>query len=73
MVAAKCGGRCAVFAGQDSAYKYAVIHAGQDISALIKAMNTALNGRGGGRDGFAQGSVSASEAEIRAFFENAEC
>ena len=72
-VAAKCGGRCAVFAGTDGAYKYAVIHTGQDISALIKAMNAALNGRGGGRDGFAQGSVAASEAEIRAFFENAEC
>ena len=71
-VAAKCGGRCAVFAGEDGAYKYAVIHAGQDISALVKSMNGALNGRGGGRNGFAQGSLSASEAEIRAFFENAE-
>ena len=68
MVAAKCGGWCAVFAGEDGAYKYAVIHAGQDISALIKSMNAALNGRGGGRDGFAQGSVAASEAEILAFF-----
>ncbi len=69
MVAAKCGGRCAVFAGEDGAYKYAVIHVGQDISGLIKTMNAALNGRGGGRDGFAQGSVSATEAEIRTFFE----
>ena len=69
MVAAKCGGRCAVFAGTDRAYKYAVIHAGQDIAPLIKSMNAALRGRGGGRDGFAQGSVSATEAEIRAFFE----
>ena len=69
MVAAKCGGRCAVFAGTDGAYKYAVIHAGQDIAPLIKSMNAALRGRGGGRDGFAQGSVSATEAEIRAFFE----
>ena len=68
LVAAKCGGRCAVFAGADGSYKYAIIHAGQDISALVKAMNAALNGRGGGRDGFAQGSVSATEAEILAFF-----
>ena len=68
MVAARCGGRCAVFAGQDGAYKYAVIHPGADIRELIKEMNTALNGRGGGRDGFAQGSAACGEADIRAFF-----
>lgn len=68
MVAARCGGRCAVFAGQDGAYKYAVIHPGADIRGLIKEMNTALNGRGGGRDGFAQGSAACGEADIRAFF-----
>lgn len=63
-----CGGRCAVFAGADGAYHYAVIHAGQDIRGLVKDMNAALHGRGGGRDGFAQGSVSCTEADIRAFF-----
>ena len=68
-VSAQCGGRCAVFAGADGGYKYAVIHPGQDISALIKHMNQALNGRGGGRDGFAQGSVAATAEEIRAFFD----
>ena len=68
MVAARCGGRCAVFAGQDGAYKYAVIHPGADIRGLIKEMNTALSGRGGGRDGFAQGSAACGEADIRAFF-----
>ena len=68
-VSQKCGGRCAVFSGQSSSYKYAVIHAGQDIRTLVKEMNVALNGRGGGRDGFAQGSVQATDAQIRAFFE----
>ena len=68
MVAARCGGRCAVFAGEDGAYKYAVIHPGADIRELIKTMNTALNGRGGGRDGFAQGSAACTEADIRSFF-----
>lgn len=63
-----CGGRCAVFAGADGVYHYAVIHAGQDIRGLVKGMNAALHGRGGGRDGFAQGSVSCTEADIRAFF-----
>ena len=64
------GGRCAVFSGEDGAYKYALIHAGHDIRQLVKDLNAALNGRGGGRDGFAQGSVQAAETEIRTFFEN---
>ena len=68
MVAARCCGRCAVFSGEDGAYKYAVIHPGGDIRELIKTMNTALNGRGGGRDGFAQGSAACTEADIRSFF-----
>ena len=68
MVSQVCGGRCAVFAGEDDSYKYAVIHAGQDIRGLIKEMNTALSGRGGGRDGFAQGSAAATADQIRAFF-----
>jgi alanyl-tRNA synthetase len=67
-VSAMCGGRCAVFAGEGAAYKYAIIHPGHDIRDFIKSLNTALNGRGGGRDGFAQGSAQATEAEIRAFF-----
>ena len=70
-VSAECGGRCAVFSGTDEGgYRYAVIHADHDIRQQIKEMNTVLRGRGGGRDGFAQGSVQASEAEIRAYFES---
>ncbi len=67
-VSAVCGGRCAVFAGADGAYQYAIIHPGHDIRELVKAMNTALNGRGGGRDGFAQGSAKTTQTEIRNFF-----
>ena len=67
-VAQACLGRCAVFAGTDGAYRYAVIHAGQDIRPLVKDMNDALHGRGGGRDGFAQGSAACTAAEIQAFF-----
>ena len=67
-VSRSCGGRCAVFAGEDGSYKYAVIHPGQDISPLIKALNAQLHGRGGGRDGFAQGSAACTEEEIRRFW-----
>ena len=63
-----CGGRCAVFAGADGAYKYAIGHADGDLRALTKTLNAALSGRGGGKPNFVQGSVSASRAEIEAFF-----
>ena len=68
-VSRSCGGRCAVFAGEDGSYKYAVIHPGQDISPLIKALNAKLHGRGGGRDGFAQGSAACTAEEVRTFFQ----
>ena len=63
-----CGGRCAVFAGADGAYKYAIGHTDGDLRALTKTLNAALSGRGGGKPNFVQGSVSASRAEIEAFF-----
>ena len=59
-----------VFSVEGNSYKYAVIHAGQDIRQLVKDLNAALNGRGGGRDGFAQGSVQSTKEEIQAFFDN---
>ena len=68
-VANACGGRCAVFAGADGAYKYAIGHVGGDLRELTKALNAELNGRGGGKPNFVQGSVSAAREEIEAFFE----
>ncbi|MGM9618749.1 MAG: alanine--tRNA ligase-related protein [Oscillospiraceae bacterium] len=68
-VGESCGGRCAVFAGRDGGYKYAVrLESGGDERGFAKELNAALHGRGGGRDGFIQGSAAATEAEIRAFF-----
>ncbi len=66
-VAKSAGGRCAVFSGADGGYRYALI-AQEDITPLVKAMNAALSGRGGGRNGFAQGSAACTAEEIRAFF-----
>lgn len=67
-VARRCGGLAAAFAGDDdSGYVYALVRAdGQ--SFAVKDMNAALHGRGGGRNGFAQGSVQAARADIDAFF-----
>ena len=69
-LAKRCGGRAAVFAGAGDQYTYAVIRAdGGDITPFVKALNAALHGRGGGRNGFAQGRCQATEAEIRSFFQ----
>ena len=68
-VAHQTTGLTAVFAGEDGQYSYALLRAdGEDISAKVKAMNTALHGRGGGRNGFAQGSAQCTKGEIEAFF-----
>lgn len=70
-LAHQCTGLAAVFAGEEGHYNYALLRAdGADISPVVKAMNTALHGRGGGRNGFAQGSVQADEGAIRDFFNN---
>ena len=68
-VSKTCGGLAAVFAGEEGHYAYALGRAdGQDISPLVKAMNTVLHGRGGGRNGFAQGSVETERSAIESFF-----
>ncbi len=62
---------CAVFSGNDDeGYKYAVGQKDGDLKELIKNMNTALNGRGGGKPFFAQGSVACKWQDIESFFEN---
>ncbi len=68
-VAAHCGGLCSAFSGNDEkGYKYALIIAEGDIRDRVKAMNAALNGRGGGRANFAQGSVNCTKADIERYF-----
>ena len=65
-----CGGRAAVFAGDDTqGYQYAVGEANGDVRQLVRELNASLNGRGGGKPFFAQGSAAATRAEIEAFFE----
>ena len=66
-VAHRCGGLAAVFAGEDGkGWNYALVRA--EGAVHVQEMNRALHGRGGGRGGFAQGSVRADRREIEAFF-----
>ena len=63
-----CEGRCVVYSGDDeSGYKYAMGEKDGDLRALVKEFNSTLNGRGGGKPFFAQGSVSATRKEIEEF------
>ena len=69
-IAEICGGRAAVFSGSDeTGYSYCLGIREGDLRAFGKDMNAALNGRGGGKPNFLQGSVKATRAEIEKFFE----
>lgn len=64
-----CDGRCAVFAGNDkTGWKYAIGDNSNDLRPLVKVLNTTLNGRGGGKPNFVQGSAMTARTAIEAFF-----
>ena len=67
-VASTCGGRCAVFAGTDGAYKYAIGLVSGDLRELTKKLNAELSGRGGDKPNFVQGSVAAARRAVEKFF-----
>ena len=69
-IAQGCGGRAAVFSGSDeSDYSYCLAAREGDLRPLGKELNAALNGRGGGKPNFLQGSAKATRLEIETFFE----
>ena len=71
-IADSCGGFAAVFSGsEETGYGYAIVTRAGDLRPLGKALNTALNGRGGGKPIFQQGRVLAPKARIEEFF--SEC
>ena len=69
-IAKSSGGIAAVFSGTDGAYQLAMIGEAGGIKALGGELNRQLNGRGGGKPGFFQGSVGATQQEIREFFQS---
>lgn len=71
LVTQSCKGRCAVFSDNgDGSFKYAIGEKDGDLRQLTKEMNAALNGRGGGKPFFVQGSVQATKEAIENFFGN---
>ena len=68
-----CGGRCAVFAGdEENGYKYAIGQEGGDLRAAVKEFNKVCDGRGGGKPFFVQGSVRAGRERIARFWTEEE-
>ena len=63
-IASACGGTAAVFSGGS----VCLVHKSGDVKELGAQMAKALDGRGGGKPGFFQGSVRAERKEIEAFF-----
>ena len=58
-----------VYSGSDEAgYSICIISRTADTRELGKAVNAALNGRGGGKPGAFQGSLKATKAQIEQFF-----
>ncbi|MBQ3276506.1 MAG: alanyl-tRNA editing protein [Oscillospiraceae bacterium] len=65
----KCGGICAVFAGDDeTGWRYVMASESVDLRAKAKELNAALSGRGGGSSAMIQGGASAPRAEIERVF-----
>ena len=72
IIADQVTGMAAVFSGADQeGYNFCLVTRTGDLRAFGKTMTQTLGGRGGGKPIFQQGRVTATEAEIRSFFESA--
>lgn len=64
----RVGGMLVAISGDEGDYKYVIGSTTIDMSAEAKKINTALNGRGGGRGNMIQGSFAASITQIKEYF-----
>ena len=67
-LAGAVSGYCTVFSGTDGSYCYCLAAREGDLRQLGRKMTAGMNGRGGGKANFQQGSVKAEKAQIEAFF-----
>lgn len=63
-IAAACGGRAAVFSGTEESRFVCLVSKNGDVTQWANALRE-LGARGGGKAGFFQGSVRATEAQLR--------
>ncbi len=64
----KVGGVLLALSGSEGEYKYTICTASEEISSIVKDMNKALFGRGGGRGTMAQGTLYTTLEEIKRYF-----
>lgn len=68
-----CGGVCLTLSGTDEGgYFFTIGQKDGDLRSFVKDMNAKLNGKGGGRPYFQQGSLKAKRAEIVDFLTQRE-
>lgn len=67
-IAQSSGGTAAVLCGEGENWNVCLANPGGDVKELGSRMAKALNGRGGGKAGFFQGTLRAAREEILAFF-----
>lgn len=60
---------CAAFAPSGERFSYILGAAAEDLRPLVREMNDALSGRGGGSAAMVQGSVAASRPEIQRWWD----
>ena len=60
-------GLCAALTANEKGTGYCLAQTGGDVRPLTKALNTALNGRGGGKPGICQGSCAAAPEQVETF------
>ena len=61
---------CAVFCGNDEeGYRYVIGSVSLDLRKLVKELNAAFSGRGGGKPEMVQGSLKGTESELRAWMQ----
>ena len=62
------GGLLVALSGCENDYKYLITSADKDLSKLVKDINGALNGRGGGKGEMIQGAFFTSIDNIKSYF-----
>ena len=66
----KCGGVCAVFSGEDGAYRFVMASRTRDMRGFLKEHGPALQARGGGQERMVSGRSTADRAALEAFFKS---